>query len=80
MAGPTQHVRSAMFSAWQKAVAAELCRRKGFRGDCGFDMFGSHQLLASPPPEGERQNAVESHFCGEREGKEKWLLTQQGSQ
>ena len=39
--------RSAIFSAWQDAVATELCKRKCFRGKFGFDMFGSHQLQAS---------------------------------
>ena len=53
MAAPVRHFRSAICSAWQIAVAAELCKRKGLREKFGFDMFGSHQLLVSPHP-GER--------------------------
>ena len=39
-----QHFRGAILSAWQNTVAAELCKRKGFLGKLGFDMFGSHLL------------------------------------
>ena len=28
-------------------VAIDLCKRKGFRGGFGFDIYGSHQLLVS---------------------------------
>ena len=31
------------------------------RGGLCFDMYGSHQLLASSHPEGTRQNVVEGH-------------------
>ena len=30
--GPTQHFRGAIWQAWQQKVAADLCKRKGFRG------------------------------------------------
>ena len=47
MAGPVQHFRSAVWQAWQHRVATDLCKRKGFRGGFGFDVYGSHQLLVS---------------------------------
>ena len=37
MARPVQHFRGAIFSAWQDTVAAELCKRNGFRGKFGFE-------------------------------------------
>ena len=47
MIGPVQHFRSAVWQAWQHRVATDLCKRKGFRGGFGFDIYGSHQLLVS---------------------------------
>ena len=47
MAGPIQHFRSAICQAWQSKVAADLCKRKGFRSGFGVDIYGSHQLLVS---------------------------------
>ena len=47
MTGPIQHFRSAIWRAWQSKVAADLCKRKGFRGGFGFDIYGFHQLLVS---------------------------------
>ena len=47
MTGPIQHFRSAIWQAWQSKVATELCKRKGFRGGFGVDIYGSHQLLVS---------------------------------
>ena len=47
MTGPIQHFRGAIWQAWQEKVAADLCKRKGFRGGLCFDIYGSHQLLAS---------------------------------
>ena len=50
MTGPIQHFRSAIWQAWQSKVAADLCKRKGFRGGFGVDINGSHQLLVSSHP------------------------------
>ena len=47
MTGPIQHFRSAIWQAWQGRVAADLSRRKGFRGGFCVDIYGSHQLLVS---------------------------------
>ena len=47
MTGPIQHFRDAIWQAWQHKVATDLCKRKGFRGGFGFDIYGSHQLLVS---------------------------------
>ena len=47
MTGPIQHFRSAIWQAWQHKVATDLCKRKGFRGGFGVDIYGSHQLLVS---------------------------------
>ena len=48
MTGPIQHFRSAIWQAWQSKVATDLCKRKGFRGGFGVDLYGSHQILVSP--------------------------------
>ena len=47
LTGPVQHFRSAIWQAWQHRVATDLCKRKGFRGGFGFDIYGSHQQLVS---------------------------------
>ena len=47
MAGPIQHFRAAVLGAWRDKVAADLCRRKGFRGGPLLDVHGSLQLLSS---------------------------------
>ena len=47
LAGPVQHFRSAILDAWRNKVAADLCRRKGFRGGSLLDICGSLQLLDS---------------------------------
>ena len=47
MAGPIRHFRSAIWQGWQSKVATDLCKRKGFRGGFGVDIYGSHQLLVS---------------------------------
>ena len=47
MTGPIQHFRSAIWQAWQGKVAADLSRRKGFRGGFCVDIYGCHQLLVS---------------------------------
>ena len=47
MTGPIQHFRSAIWQAWQHKVATDQCKRKGFRGGFGVDIYGSHQLLVS---------------------------------
>ena len=44
---PYSAFRSAIWQAWQHKVATDLCKRKGFRGGFGFDLYGSHQLLVS---------------------------------
>ena len=63
MTGPIQHFRSAIWQAWQHKVATDLCKRKGFRGGFGLDIYGSHRLLVIPP-EGTRQNVVTCHSFG----------------
>ena len=47
MSGPIQHFRGAIWQAWQDKVAADLCKRKGFRGELRVDINGSHQILAA---------------------------------
>ena len=47
LAGPLQHFRAAILDAWRNKVAADLCRRKGFRGGPLLDIHGSLQLLNS---------------------------------
>ena len=47
LAGPIQHFRAAILDAWRNRVAADLCRRKGFRGGSLLDVHGSLQLLIS---------------------------------
>ena len=47
LAGPIQHFRAAILDAWRNRVAADLCRRKGFRGGHLLDVHGSLQLLNS---------------------------------
>ena len=47
LAGPIQHFRSAILSAWRGKVAADLCARSGFRSGSLLDISGSHQLLNS---------------------------------
>ena len=47
MTGRIQHFRSASWQAWQIKVATDLCKRKGFRGGFGVDIYGSHQPLVS---------------------------------
>ena len=47
LAGPIQHFRTAILDAWRNKVAADLCRRKGFRGGPLLDVHGSLQLLCS---------------------------------
>ena len=47
LAGPIQHFRAAILDAWRNRVAADLCRRKGFRGGPLLDIPGSLQLLVS---------------------------------
>ena len=47
LAGPIQHFRAAILGAWRDKVAADLCRRKGFRGGPLLDVHGSLQLLNS---------------------------------
>ena len=32
LAGPIQHFRAAIHDAWRDKVAADLCKREGFRG------------------------------------------------
>ena len=38
MTGPVQHFHSAIWQAWQSKVAADLCKRKGFRGVSSVDI------------------------------------------
>ena len=38
---------AAILDAWRNKVAADLCRRKGFRGGPSLDVHGSLQLLCS---------------------------------
>ena len=45
--GPIQHFRAAILDAWRNKVAADLCKRKGFRGGPLLDVHGSLQLLVS---------------------------------
>ena len=47
LAGPIQHFRAAILDAWRDKVAADLCKRKGFRGGPLLDVHGSLQLLNS---------------------------------
>ena len=47
MTGPIQHFRSAIWQAWHFKVAADLSRRKGFRGGFCVDIYGSRELLVS---------------------------------
>ena len=44
---PLQHLCSAIWQARQDKVATDLCKRKEFRSEFCFDIYGSHQLLAS---------------------------------
>ena len=43
LAGPVQHCRSAILSAWRCMVAADLCAWSGFRGGLLLDVSGLHQ-------------------------------------
>ena len=45
LAGPIQHFRAAILDAWRNKVAADLCRRKGFRGGPLLEIPGSLQVL-----------------------------------
>ena len=47
LAGPVQHFKAAILEAWRNKVAADLCKRKGFRGGLLLDVHGSLQLLTS---------------------------------
>ena len=47
VAGPIQHVRSAILDAWRNKVSMSLCSRKGFRGGPFLDVSGTLQLLNS---------------------------------
>ena len=47
LAGPIQHFRAAILDAWRDKVAADLCKRKGFRGGPLLDVHGSLQFLNS---------------------------------
>ena len=47
LAGPIQHFEAAILDAWRNKVAADLCKRKGFRGGPLLDVHGSLQLLNS---------------------------------
>ena len=42
LAGPIQHFRAAILDAWRNKVAADLCRRKGFRGGPLLDVREPH--------------------------------------
>ena len=44
-AGPIQHFRAAILDAWRNRVAADLRRRKGFRGG---PLFGCSWFFAAP--------------------------------
>ena len=69
MTGPVQHFRSAILDAWRFSVFSRLPERQGFLG-CEFtDFQGLFTTTYLDPPEGSRQNVVESHFmwgCLER--------------
>ena len=66
MTGPIQHFRSAIWQAWQHKVATDLCKRKGFRGGFGVDIYGSHLLLVSSHfRERETKCCFEPFFLGE---------------
>ena len=58
MTGPIQHFRSAIWQAWQGKVAADLSRRKGFRGGFCVDIYGSHQLLVSCSAKSRKRTSV----------------------
>ena len=47
LAGPLQHFKAAILDAFRNKVAADLCKRKGFRGGPLLDVHGSLQLLIS---------------------------------
>ena len=47
MAGPLQHFKAAILDAWCNKVVADLCGRKGFRGEQRLDVHGFLQLLDS---------------------------------
>ena len=47
LAGNIQHFKAAILDAWRNKVAADLCKRKGFRGGPLLDIHGSLQLLYS---------------------------------
>ena len=47
LAGPIQHFRSAILSAWRDKISGGFCVRNGFRGGPLLDVRGSHQLLIS---------------------------------
>ena len=69
LTGPIQHFRDAIWQAWQHKVATDLCKRKGFRGGFGFDIYGSHQLLVSSHLRERDKNVASSHsfwWCLER--------------
>ena len=47
VAGPIQHLRSAILDAWRHRVSVDLCSGKGFRGGPFLDVSGTLQLLHS---------------------------------
>ena len=47
LAGPIQHFKAAILSAWRDKVSADLCARNGFRRGPLLVYRGSHQLLSS---------------------------------
>ena len=47
LAGPVQQFLAALLDAWRNKIAADLCRRHGFRGGPLLDVHGSLQLLNS---------------------------------
>ena len=47
LAGPIQHFRAAILDAWRNKVAADLCKRRGFRSGPLLDFHGSLQLFNS---------------------------------
>ena len=47
LAGPIQHFKSAIISAWRDRVASVLTLRKSFRGGSFLDVHGTRQLLFS---------------------------------
>ena len=64
LAGPYQHFKSAIFSAWRGRVAGILTSHKGFRGGPLLDYDGTKQLLFSSYLRERDKMLLRSILCG----------------